>query len=81
MRVLGSATRDGRWQVAQRWWNTLPGSQAVAVLRAAGVSDTATAHLVSARPVSAPGDVDGDPDAAAVLHRILTGSADTTEYR
>ncbi|BBY84371.1 allantoicase [Mycolicibacterium tokaiense] len=81
VRVVGSATRDGRWQVAHRWWNTLPESQAVAVLRAAGVEVAAAAHLAAARPVLDPADLDGDPAAGEVLHRILTGSADATEHR
>lgn len=76
VRVLGTASRDGRWLTAQRWWNALPASQAVSVLRTAGLSETAAADLTSARPVLDPAALDGDPSTRAVLRRILTGPAD-----
>lgn len=81
VRVLGTASGDGRWLTAQRWWNTLPASQAVSVLRTAGVAESAAAHLASARPVLDPADLGGDSGADAVLHRILIGSADAAGHR
>lgn len=76
VRVLGTASRYGRWLAAQRWWNALPASQAVSVLRATGLSQTAAADLTSARPVLDPAALDGDPSTRAALRRILTGPAD-----
>ena len=52
LRLPGGLTEAGRAAFVLRWFNTLPATQATAVLKAAGLPDPDTAKTVNNRPVT-----------------------------
>jgi allantoicase len=50
IRLYGDLTADGRADITRTWWNSLPAPAAAGLLADAGVSATAAADAVEARP-------------------------------
>ena len=78
LRLHGAVDPAARRRAGHRWFNALPGEQALACLEAGGVPPDAAAAVVSARPLSDPWRRSLTPElkaaAGAILARILEGA-------
>ena len=82
VRVIATPDSEGRWVLAQTWWNSLPASQLTQILTGAGISVTVSNELIARRPLldtnnlrQTDDDAGIDPATSIIIGRLLLGVA------
>ncbi|MDT5358955.1 MAG: allantoicase [Mycobacterium sp.] len=82
VRVIATPDSEGRWVLAQTWWNSLPASQLAQILTGAGISVTMANELIARRPLldrnnsrHADDDAGIEPATSIIIDRLLLGVA------
>ncbi|MDT5107130.1 MAG: allantoicase, partial [Mycobacterium sp.] len=82
VRVIATPDSEGRWVLAQTWWNSLPASQLAQILTGAAISATVANELIARRPLldrndsrQADDDAGIEPATSIIIGRLLLGVA------
>jgi allantoicase len=82
VRVIATPDSEGRWVLAQTWWNSLPASHLTQIVTGAGISVTVANELIARRPLLDNNDLRQaddfagiEPATSTIIGRLLLGVA------
>jgi allantoicase len=82
VRVIATPDSEGRWVLAQTWWNSLPASHLTQIVTGAGISVTVANELIARRPLQDSNDLRQaddfagiEPATSTIIGRLLLGVA------